>query len=89
MFKKDDMSKFFLEAKVVFGIDWRCFEFVCAMDKMVSIKRPSRLNPSDRCLTVMGAYNLIRCGPQGFSLCRQSSLFTQLACGFEYVFVTI
>ena len=34
LFKKDDMSKFSLEAKVVFGIDSQCFEVVCVMDKI-------------------------------------------------------
>ena len=42
---------------------------------MMSIKNPSRLNPSERCLAVMGVYNLMRCDPQGFFLCRQLSLF--------------
>ena len=42
---------------------------------MMLIKNPSRLNPSERCLTVMGVYYLMRCGPHGFSLCRQLSLF--------------
>jgi len=37
---------------------------------MMSIKNPSRLNPLERFLTVMGVYNLMRCGSQGFSLCR-------------------
>ena len=37
---------------------------------MMSIKNPSKLNPSERFLIVMGVYNLMRCGPRGFSLCR-------------------
>ena len=53
---------------------------------MMSIKNPGRLNPSERCLTVMGVYYLMRCGPQGFSLCRQIIIICNPR-GFDHVFL--